>query len=417
MPDIEFPAKLQFLFGEHRYKVAHGGRGSAKSWSFARALLAIGASKRTRILCTREVQKSIKDSVHKLLSDQVEKLGLGKFYEVTQATIRGRNGTEFLFAGLSDQSAESIKSFEGVDIVWVEEAQALSDRSWTILIPTIRKEGSEIWVSFNPELDTDPTWVRFVETPPPGACVVEVNYHDNPWFPAVLEAEREHAQKTLPKADYENIWEGKCRPTVKGAIYAEEVAAAMAAGNVCTLPYDPSLKVHLVFDLGWNDAMSIILVQRHLSQLRVIDYIEDSHKTYEWYSTELRRRTFTWGTVWMPHDAGHANPQTGKTSQQVMQELGWSVQLTPQLTVEEGIRLARRGFAQTYFDKDKAARLIQCLKRYRRGIPSTTGEPGAPVHDEWSHGADAFRYLHVCAPSLSNEDWGGKLNYPSMGIV
>src|SRR5690606_19695553 len=164
----EFPSKLKPLFQPYRYKVAYGGRGATKSWGFARALLIQGAQRKLRILCTREVQKSIKDSVHSLLSDQIQAMGLGHIYQVLQTEIRGVNGTEFLFAGLSTQTVESIKSYEGVDICWVEEARAVSKRSWSILIPTIRKEGSEIWVSFNPELDTDETYVRFVVNPPPG---------------------------------------------------------------------------------------------------------------------------------------------------------------------------------------------------------------------------------------------------------
>jgi len=138
----EFPEKLQFLFNPKRYKVAHGGRGSGKSWGFARALLLQGASEPLRILCTREVQKSIKDSVHKLLTDQIEALGLGWFYQVLENEIRGKNGTEITFAGLATHTIESIKSYEGVDRVWVEEGQVVRKRSWDVLIPTIRKPGS-----------------------------------------------------------------------------------------------------------------------------------------------------------------------------------------------------------------------------------------------------------------------------------
>lgn len=278
---IEFPQKLRVLFEAKRYKVAHGGRGGAKSWGFARALLILGAQRKLRILCTREVQKSIKDSVHKLLGDQIQALGLGAFYEVQNTIVKGANGTEILFAGLSDLTAESIKSFEGVDIVWCEEAQAISKRSWDILIPTIRKEGSEIWISMNPDLDTDETWVRFVENPPPDAAVISINYPDNPWFPDVLEKERLHALATMPRADYENIWEGKCRTAAEGAIYADEVSAMVLGGRYCEVPYSPSLKVHVIWDLGWNDSMSLILVQRHLSALRVIEYLEDSFKTLD----------------------------------------------------------------------------------------------------------------------------------------
>ena len=150
----EFPVKLQGLFKKARYKVCLGGRGGAKSWGIARALLILGAKSPIRILCAREFQASIKDSVHKLLCDQIDALGLLPFYEITQTSIRGFNGTEFAFVGLKNNPT-NIKSFEGVDICWVEEAQTVSRLSWNVLIPTIRKQGSEIWISFNPDLETD----------------------------------------------------------------------------------------------------------------------------------------------------------------------------------------------------------------------------------------------------------------------
>jgi phage terminase large subunit len=414
---VEFPEKLSGLFEPHRYKVAHGGRGGGKSWAFARALLILGASKPLRILCTREVQKSIRDSVHKLLGDQVQALGLGAFYEVQQTTLKGRNGTEFLFSGLSDQTSESIKSFESIDLCWVEEAQAVSGRSWNILIPTIRKDGSEIWVSFNPELDTDETYTRFVSNPPPDALVVQMNYADNPWHGKVLELERLHAKATMLDADYQNIWEGVCKPAVTGAIYAGEIADVVTTTRICSVQYDPAMKVHVIFDLGWNDKMALILVQRHLSELRVIEYIEDSHKTLDWYSAELLAKRLNWGSIYLPHDGAHKDYKTGKSAQQIMQELGWSVEIVPNAAVEQGIRAARMAFPRVWFDKAKTDRLIQCLRRYRRGVPVTTGEPGNPVHDEWSHGADAFRYLAIVADRLSNDTFGGKLNYPDLGIA
>src|SRR6185437_8216085 len=178
--EANFPEKLSYLFKPKRYKVAYGGRGGAKSWGFARALLILGAQKPLRILCARETQKSIQDSVHKLLSDQVKALGLEEFYQVQKAAIIGANGTEFAFAGIR-QNVGNMKSFEGCDICWVEEAQNVSKHSWSVLIPTIRKEGSEIWVSFNPELETDETYQRFVIRPYPGCEPVKINWSDNPW--------------------------------------------------------------------------------------------------------------------------------------------------------------------------------------------------------------------------------------------
>ena len=402
--EAQFPKKLHFLFKPARYKVAHGGRGSGKSWSFARALLIIGAQKKLRILCTREVQKSIKDSVHKLLKDQIDALGLQSRYQVLATEIRGANGTEILFGGLSDQTAESIKSFEGVDIVWCEEAQAISKRSWDILIPTIRKPGSEIWISMNPELDTDDTYVRFIANPPEQSFVVQMNYHDNPWFPDVLEQERKRAQATMTADDYNNIWEGRCRKAAQGAIYAGELELTHDQGRIRDVPRDPLLAVHAVWDLGWNDQMTIVLAQRSASELRVIDYIEDSHKTLDWYIAEIERRGYRVKTHWLPHDGTHRNIQTGKSAQEMLEAMGQRVQITPNMTIEDGIRAARMVFGRIYFDKTKTERLLVCLKRYRRSINAQTQEPGAPMHDEFSHGADAFRYLCVNADKLTNED-------------
>jgi phage terminase large subunit len=163
----EFPEKLQGLFQPARYKVYYGGRGSAKSWSVARALLIIGAGRTLRIVCAREIQKSIAQSVHQLLKDQIAALGLTDFYRVTDTAIIGLNGTEFTFVGLK-HNIQSVKSLEGADICWVEEAQTVSKSSWATLIPTIRKPESEIWITFNPDLNTDDTYVRFVKNPPAG---------------------------------------------------------------------------------------------------------------------------------------------------------------------------------------------------------------------------------------------------------
>lgn len=402
MSHAEFPEKLRFLFNTHRYKVAYGGRGSGKSWSFARALLIQAASIRLRILCTREVQKSIKDSVHRLLSDQIESLGLGDFYQVLETEIRGANGSSFVFSGLASQTVESIKSFEGVDICWCEEAQNISKKSWNVLIPTIRKEDSEIWISFNPELDTDETYLRFVLNPQENSCVSEVNYIDNPWFPEVLEQERIHCELTN-KEDYDQIWLGKCRVAVSGAIYASEVGDAIRGGHICNVPYDPRLKVHTIWDLGWNDAMTIGLVQRQRSELRIIDYIEDSHKTLDWYVAELAKRNLNWGFDWLPHDGANKDFKTGKSTVELLKAFGRKPKIVPNIGLEQGIKAGRMAFGQAYFDKAKTARLIECLKRYRRSINQATNEPGAPVHDEFSHGADMWRYLSIVAEQLTND--------------
>ena len=404
--NVEFPEKLKFLFQPKRYKIAKGGRGSAKSWSFARALLIQGAEKKLRILCAREVQKSIKDSVHKLLADQIQSLGFGGFYEVLENEIRGKNGTVFTFAGLATHTIESIKSYEGVDRVWVEEGQVVRKRSWDVLIPTIRKPDSEIWVSYNPALETDETHQRFAANGGDDCIVVDMNYNDNPWFPEVLEDERQKAKIRMPKAEYENIWEGKCMPAVAGAIYFNEVAKAEDDGRITNVPHDPMQKVHVVFDLGWNDAMAISLVQKSLSAIAVIEYIEDNYKTLDYYSALLKEKRYNWGKVWLPHDGRHKDFKTGKSAEDIMKALNWDVAITPNMSVEDGIRQTRMEFGKFYFDKKKTDRLVQCAKRYRRSINQQTNEAGAPFHDEWSHGADNLRYIAINAEKMSNDDYG-----------
>ena len=416
METAKFPDKLQCLFEPAPYKVVHGGRGSGKSWGFARALLILGAQRPLRILCAREVQKSIEDSVHTLLKDQIAELGLSEFYEVLAYEIRGKNGTTFAYSGLAQHTVTTIKSFEGVDICWVEEAQAVSKKSWDVLRPTIRKPGSEIWITFNPELETDVTYQMFVVNPPTGAVVEQMNFCDNPWFTDKLEQERLDCLRSQPK-DYDNIWGGICKPAVAGAIYYDEMTAVETQKRICNVPYDPMLKVHVVFDLGWNDAMAISLVQKHASELRIIEYIEDNRRTLDSYSADLKMKGYNWGNVYLPHDGEHKNIQTGKSAKEIMEALGWTVRITPNMSVEDGIRVTRMAFGRMYFDKERTARLVQCAKRYRRAINKQTNEPGAPLHDEWSHGADNLRYVAINADDMRNEEWGGSLNYQSLGIV
>ena len=384
--DVEFPDKLQFLFDPYRYKVAHGGRGSGKSWGFARALLILGAQSTLRILCTREIQKSIKDSVKRLLDDQIEAMGLSEFYLSLETEIRGRNGTEFLFAGLANHTVESIKSYEGIDIVWIEEAQTVIKKSLDILVPTIRRPKSEIWVTFNPVLDSDEVWTRFVVNPPPRSHVEQVNWSDNPWFPEVLALEREQCKLANPD-DYDNIWEGKCRSAVIGAIYANEVAQAQMDGRICPVPYNARAKVHAVWDLGWNDSMSIILVQKvGPTTIAIIDYIEDSFKTLDHYAGLLKAMPYNWGYDYLPHDGNTKDYKTGMSAAEILKRFGRKTKQTPNIPIEQGIKMARMVFGRCWLDKNKTTRLQECLKRYRRAVSSSTGEPGAPVHDEYSHG-------------------------------
>lgn len=388
----EFPQKLSILFDKARYKVLYGGRGGAKSWGIARALLIIGAQKPTRVLCAREFQTSIKDSVHKLLSDQIFAMGLEDFYEITQNTIRGKNGSEFNFVGLKN-NVSNIKSFEGVDICWVEEAQTTSKLSWNVLIPTIRKEGSEIWVSFNPELETDETFQRFVVNPPEGAIVQKINWSDNPWFPETLRLEKD-ALYARDREAYNTVWEGVCRQTVDGAIFAKEMVAAEMDGRITRVPYDPIKPVHAVFDLGWSDATAIWFVQFIGMETRLIRYIENNQQTISWYLAEMQKYNYVYDTLWLPHDAAAKNLGTGKSIEEIVRATGMNVRILPRVPITDSINAARTIFAKCYFDRENTHQGLQCLRHYRYDVdPDTKMFSKTPLHDNYSHGADAFRYI------------------------
>jgi Phage terminase large subunit len=242
---IELPDALYPVFtGTARYRGAYGGRGSAKSRSFATMALLRTYEKPRRILCAREFQNSIKESVLQLLSDQIERTGLPGF-DIGESFIRHENGSEFIFKGLKT-NIKAIKSLEGVDIVWVEEAQTVSKESWDILIPTIRNPGSEIWLTFNPENEDDETSKRFVESQPSDSRIVKVNYYDNPWFPPELEKERLDCQRT-DADDYAHVWLGEYKKQTRGG----KVVHAWSFANIDeTISYDPNKRLFLTCDFN-----------------------------------------------------------------------------------------------------------------------------------------------------------------------
>ena len=389
---VEFPQKLELLFKPARYKVLYGGRGGAKSWGIARALLVQGVMKPLRILCAREFQTSIKDSVHKLLSDQIYAMGLSSFYEITQNTIRGANGTEFSFVGLKN-NVSNVKSYEGVDICWVEEAQTTSKTSWDVLIPTIRKEGSEIWVSFNPELETDETYQRFVVSPPENSFVQKINWNDNPWFPEVLQIEKD-ALKSRDIEAYNTVWEGICRRTVDGAVFAREMQMADLENRITKVPYDPIKPVHAVFDLGWSDSTAIWFVQFIGMEIRLIRYLEDNQKTISYYLQEMQKFGYFYDTIWLPHDPQAKNLGSGKSIEEIVRATGMKVQVLERVPVADSINAARTMFSKCWFDRENTADGLQCLRHYRYDVdPDTKQFSQKPLHDQYSHGADAFRYI------------------------
>lgn len=391
----EFPRKLQFLEQPHRYKVLYGGRGGAKSWGIARQLLVQGAKRRLRILCARETQKSITDSVHTLLKDQITKLGLSSVYTVTNHAITASNGTNFAFIGIR-QNVSNMKSFEGCDICWVEEAQTVSKHSWEVLIPTIRKEGSEIWISFNPELETDETYKRFITNPPPQAAVHKVNWSDNPWFPDVLKREAEHLKAKDPDA-YQHVYEGMCKQTVEGAIYKQELTACEKEGRITRVPYEPTQPVHTFWDLGFGDNTAIWFAQSIGFEFRLIDFFSGCQEGLQYYLKALQDRHYVYGRHYLPHDACSPMLAVGRT---IQEQLGaifpGKVEIVPKLSISDGLAAARAIFPKCWFDAENCADGLQALRHYRYEFDDRLGSlKKEPFHDWASHPADAFRYFAV----------------------
>jgi phage terminase large subunit len=406
----EFPEKLNFLFEPHRYKVAYGGRGGLKSWTFARALLVQSSRRKLRILCARETMKSLADSVQTLLADQIGAMKLGAFFSVQKSSIESSVGSEFLFAGLRHNVA-NIKSLESVDILWIEEGQSVSKGSWEVVIPTIRKPGSEIWVSFNPELETDDTYKRLVLHPPPGAVVVKTTWRDNPWFPEVLRIEMEHLRDTDPAA-YAHVWEGECKSSVEGAIYGEEMREATEKGRICSVPVDRMRPVHTFWDLGFGDLTAIWFAQAlEGGQVRIVDYLENRGKTIEWYCIQLQQRGYLYGVDWLPHDAVDAIIHTklaadkSRSIEQLMRAAGRNVRVAAKLYVADGINAARTMLSSCWFDSEKCADGLMALRHYQWGPIAASGqERREPLHDWASHGADAFRTLAVSIKAPVEEE-------------
>lgn len=411
---VQFPSKLRCLFQPEysRYRVLYGGRGGAKSWGVARALLIIGAKKPIRVLCAREFQTSIRDSVHKLLCDQIISMGLTAFYEITQTNIRGQNGTEFSFVGLKNNVA-NIKSYEGVDICWVEEAQTTSRLSWNTLIPTIRKEGSEIWVTFNPELDTDETYQRFVATPPENSVVQKIGWQDNPWFPETLVIEKE-ALKARDVEAYNTVWEGMCRQTVDGAIFAKEMQMAELDGRITRVPYDGTKPVHAIFDLGWSDATAIWFLQFVGMETRLIRYMESSQQTISWYLAQMQNFGYVYDTLWLPHDAENKTlAGNGRSIEEIVRQAGYKTRIIGKTPVADSINAARTIFPNCYFDRENCHQGLQCLRHYKYEVDPETGLfSKTPLHDQFSHGADAFRYIGL----MINEPRKPVKPKPAMGM-
>ncbi len=368
----------------------------------------MGMEKPLRIVCAREIQKNIRDSVHTLLADIIRTHGLETFYTIQNDVIKGKNGTEFKFSGLK-HNITGIKSSEGADIWWIEEAENVSHNSWENLVPTVRKNGSEIWVSFNPKNPNDPTYVRFIKNADEDTVVKKVSYKDNPFFPDVLEKERQKLQKEDAEA-YQHVWEGEFDTRRSGAIYAKQLAKAREEGRITKVPYDPSCEVFTAWDLGFGDATCIWWLQFVGRELRWLDYYENSGEQLGHYARIVKDKPFNYRRTphYLPHDGGHGNIRGDSVSRQ-LSSLGCpNIVLQRETDINPGVELLRQTIAYSCFDTEKCKDGIHALENYGYEWDEDRGvfKP-KPKHDWSSHAASAARYAAIAASQIKS-GLGGK---------
>jgi phage terminase large subunit len=404
---LEIPTARIFspLLDPARYKGAWGGRGSGKSHFFAglvieKCLLKSGA----RILCVREVQKSLKESAKRLIEQKIEEYGLGEAFDCLEAEIKTPGGGVISFTGMKDHTAESVKSYEGYDVAWVEEAQSVSPRSLSLLRPTIRSPGSELWFSWNPRRKNDPVdeMLRGAELPT-GAKVIRANWSDNPWFPDELENERQDCLRMKPD-HYDHIWEGGYATVTEGAYYAQALSLAKVEKRIGHVAFDPLMTVRLFFDIGGTgaraDACSIWPAQFIGREIRTRDYYEAVGQPLATHLNWLRSKGYTpdKAQIWLPHDGATNDKVYAVSYESALREAGYEVTVVPNQgkgAAAARVEAGRRRFPSIWFDEETTQAGRDALGWYHERRDEARSIGLGPEHDWSSHGADAFGLMCV----------------------
>jgi phage terminase large subunit len=360
-----------------RYKVWYGGRGGAKSWTVARLLLLRAIEQPLRVLCTREYQSSISDSVHALLSDQIDKMGLDSVYEIKRDSIVSQNGSTFIFAGLR-HNPKKVKGTEGIDIAWVEEADTISNESLNLLIPSIRKPDSEIWFTFNPDSPEDPIYTRFVKTDRADAIVRRVNHSDNPWFPEVLRREMEW-DRAHDTDKYLHIWEGEPRTASQAQVFG---------GRWRIEPIETPDNAQFYFGADWGFSVDpTALVRCYIDNRTLyIDYEAygvrvDIDKTGELFDHIPGARDWT-------ITADSARPETIN----YLKRQGFRIRKSRKGkgSVEDGVEFIK-SFNEIVVHP-RCKHVIDEMKLYSYKLDRLTGEPTPVLEDKHNHLIDSLRY-------------------------
>lgn len=406
---IDTAEAFEPLLHPARYKGAWGGRGSGKSQFFAGlevedALRFPGdAQEGMRLVCIREVQKSLKHSAKSLIEAKLAEYGLGERdgFKVFNEVIKTPGDGVMIFQGMQDHTADSIKSLEGFHRAWVEEAQSLSPLSMQLLRPTIRWEnqrlglGSEMHFSWNPRRKSDPVDVMLRASVPTDAVVVRANWSDNPWFPAVLEAERQDCLRLLPD-QYGHIWEGEYVTVNAGAYYAAAIALAKKEGRIGRVAADPLMTTRAIWDIGGTgakaDACSIWICQFVGREIRWLNYYEAQGQPLATHIEWMRSNGYGNALCILPHD-GATNDRVHDVSyESALRQAGFEVQVIANQgagAAMKRVEAARRLFPSMWFD-DKCQPGIDAIGWYHEKRDDERGIGLGPDHDWSSHGADAF---------------------------
>ena len=403
---IETAEVFEPLLPPARYKGAHGGRGSGKSSFFAGKLIDDALYyKNIRGICIREIQKTLRQSAKKLIEDTLSAMRLGQKdgFKIYNEVIQTPGDGLILFQGMQDHTAESIKSLEGFNRVWVEEAQTLSAKSLELLRPTIRVDDSELWFSWNPRRKTDPVDVMLRGSIPTDSVVVQANWRDNPWFPGVLEQERLDCLRNNPE-QYDHTWEGGYVTVAHGAYFSQHIAKAKADGRICRVAADPLMTHRIFVDIGGTgaraDAFAMWVAQFVGLEIRVLDYYEAVGQPLATHLNWLRSRGYTSdkAQIWLPHDGATHDKVYDVSYESALRQAGYEVTVVPNQgkgAASSRIEHVRRLFPSMWIDKENCAAGIDAIGWYHEKIDEHRNVGLGPEHDWSSHGADAFGLMAV----------------------